>query len=263
MGEAVVELCRVDVYRGSAAVLRGVSWRVAKDERWAVLGPNGSGKTTLLRLAAGYLHPAKGEARVLGRSLGRTDVRALRGRLAFVSASVARAVVPWLTAKEVVVTGKAGALEPWWGGHGQDDEDRALDLLCAAGVAEVAEREFSQLSEGERQQVLLARALMGEPEVLFLDEPCAGLDMAGRERLLCRLSELARAPGAAPLVLVTHHVEEIPPGFTHVLLLRKGEVLAAGPLRATLSSASLSDCFGAPLELRHDEGRWTTRLGLA
>jgi iron complex transport system ATP-binding protein len=260
MGDAVVEMCEVDVYRGSAAVLRGINWRVGKEERWAVLGPNGSGKTTLLRLAAGYLHPARGQARVLGQVLGRTDVRALRARLAFVSASLARSVTPWLTTSEVVLAGKTGALEPWWGDHAQDDYDRALDLLGAAGVGQLAEREFSQLSEGERQQVLLARALMGQPELIFLDEPCAGLDMAGRERLLFRLSELASSPEAAPVVLVTHHVEEVPPGFSHVLLLRRGEVLAAGPVETTLSASSLSECFGAPLELRHDDGRWTSRL---
>ena len=240
-------------------VLHGVDWLVQRSERWAVLGPNGSGKTTLMQLASGYLHPTRGSVDVLAMRLGRTDVRALRSRMAMVSASVARMVVPWLPAREVVVSALHGALEPWWHTYSDADKQRALSLLAASGFERVAERPFGQLSEGERQQVLLARALMSGPELLLLDEPCAGLDMGGRERLVASLSALALDPAAPPMVLVTHHVEEIPAGFTHLLLLREGRVLAAGPMSEALTAESLSACFGLRLRLSSAEGRWSSR----
>lgn len=249
----------VDLDRGTTPVLRGINWQVSAGERWAVIGPNGSGKTTLMQLASGYLHPTRGTVDVLGRRLGRTDVRALRKRVSTVSASVARVMVPWLTAKEVVVSACQGALEPWWHTYSASEWGRAEELLAAASFGHIAERPFGVLSEGERQQVLLARALMTEPELLLLDEPCAGLDMGGRERLLARLGSLASGTAAPPTVLVTHHVEEIPEGFSHVLLLRAGRVLVAGRIASALSAEALSECFGLPLELRHDEGRWTSR----
>lgn len=249
----------VDLDREATPVLRAVNWQVSAGERWAVIGPNGSGKTTLMQLASGYLHPTRGTVEVLGQRLGRTDVRALRKRVSTVSASVARVIVPWLTAKEVVVSARQGALEPWWHTYGQAEWARAEELLVNAGFGHISERGFGVLSEGERQQVLLARALMTDPELLLLDEPCAGLDMGGRERLLGRLGLLASRPGSAPMVMVTHHVEEIPEGFTHVLLLNAGSSLIAGPIASSLTAKALSECFGLPLELRHDSGRWSSR----
>jgi len=249
----------VDLDREATPVLRGVTWQVSAGERWAVIGPNGSGKTTLMQLASGYLHPTRGTVEVLGQQLGRTDVRALRKRVSTVSASVARVIVPWLKAKEVVVSARHGALEPWWHTYSATEWERAEELLVSAGFGHIAERPFGVLSEGERQQVLLARALMTDPELLLLDEPCAGLDMGGRERLLARLGLLAAGPASAPIVMVTHHVEEIPEGFTHVLLLHGGSVLSSGPIGWSLSARALSECFGLPLELRHDAGRWTSR----
>lgn len=240
-------------------MLRGVDWEVRRGERWAILGPNGSGKTTLVQLAAGYLQPTRGTVDVLGRRLGRTDVRALRERVAMVSASVSRMIVPWLAAREVVVSARHGALEPWWHTYSQAERDRATAHLADAGFGYVAERPFGRLSEGERQQVLLARALMTEPGLLLLDEPCAGLDMGGRERLLDHLGRLASAPATPPMVMVTHHVEEIPRGFTHVLLLRSGCALAAGEMSEILTPRWLSTCFGLPLSLKHDDGRWSSR----
>jgi iron complex transport system ATP-binding protein len=249
----------VDLYRLTTRVLSGVSWRVGAGHRWVVLGPNGSGKTTLVQLASGYLHPTRGSVEVLGHRLGGVDVRALREQIATVSAGVSRMIVPRLTAREVVVSASRGALEPWWHNYTATEWEQADSLLAAAGFGQIAQRRFGVLSEGERQQVMLARALMSEPRLLLLDEPCAGLDMGGRERLLSRLRVLARDPGAPPIVLVTHHVEEIPEGFTHVLLLRGGTPVAAGPIESTLSAQSLSECFGLPLELRNDDQRWTSR----
>jgi iron complex transport system ATP-binding protein len=180
-----------------------------------------------------------------------------------VSASIARMVVPWLAAREVVVSARHGALEPWWHTYSSAERDKAAALLAGAGFEQVPERPFGQLSEGERQQVLLARALMADPELLLLDEPCAGLDMGGRERLVSRLGTLATDPGAPPTVLVTHHVEEIPSGFTHVLLLNGGQILAAGPAHEAMTAASLSECFGVTLRLRYEEGRWASQASVA
>lgn len=259
----MLRFSHVDLDRPTTSVLRDVNWEVGPGQRWAVLGPNGSGKTTLMQLASGYLHPTRGTVDVLAQRLGRTDVRALRERLAMVSASIARMVVPWLAAREVVVSARHGALEPWWHAYSSAERDKAATLLAEAGFAHVAERPFGQLSEGERQQVLLARALMADPELLLLDEPCAGLDMGGRERLVARLGTLAADPGAPPTVLVTHHVEEIPSGFSHVLLLNGGRVLAAGPVHEAMTAAALSECFGVSLRLRYEDGRWTSRASVA
>jgi iron complex transport system ATP-binding protein len=254
---------RVTVVRGEAVVLRDVTWRVADDERWAVLGPNGSGKTTLLQLASGYLHPTRGTVTVLGHQLGRVDVRQLRRRIGVVSAAVAKMLVPSLTARDVVMSARHAALEPWWHDYTEADRDRAEELLAGAGFAAVAQRPFGVLSEGERQQVLLARTLMADPALLLLDEPAAGLDVAGRERLVSRMADLAADPASPPMVLVTHHVEEIPSRFTHLLLLRQGAVVAAGPLATVLTSANLSACFGMALIAEGTMGRWVCRAALA
>jgi iron complex transport system ATP-binding protein len=248
----------VDLDRDATPVLRGVDLVVRPGEWWVVLGPNGSGKTTMVQLASGYLHPTRGTVEVLGGRLGRVDVRALRRRIGLVSAAVAKVVVPSLTAAELVVSARHGALEPWW--HSYDDADRAeaRRLLDDAGMGAVCDRAFGVLSEGERQQVLLARAVMARPELLLLDEPMAGLDVGGRERLLLRLTALAGS-GGPPTVMVTHHVEEIPPGATHVLLLRQGAVVAAGGLADTLTAEAMSETFGLDLAVEDRDGRWYCR----
>ncbi|MDQ6614073.1 MAG: ABC transporter ATP-binding protein [Actinomycetota bacterium] len=247
---------QVDVIRGEAVVLRDVWWQVEAGERWAVLGPNGSGKTTLLQLASGYLHPTRGTVAVLGQQLGHVDVRQLRRRIGIVSAAVARMLVPSLTGRDVVMSARHAALEPWWHEYTPADRRRAEHLLERAGFATVADRPFGVLSEGERQQVLLARTLMADPALLLLDEPAAGLDIAGRERLVSRLAEVAADSASAPMVLVTHHVEEIPPHFSHLLLLRQGSVVASGPIDLVLTSANLSACFGLALQVDGTGGRW-------
>jgi iron complex transport system ATP-binding protein len=256
---AALRFDAVDLDRVDNPVLRDVNLVVGSGERWVVLGPNGSGKTTLIQMASGYLHPTRGRVEILGHRLGRVDVRRLRTRIGLVSASISKMLLPSVTGLEVVVSALHGALEPWWHTYDADTRARALGLLDAAGFGYVAARPFGVLSEGERQQVLLARSLMAAPELLLLDEPAAGLDVGGRERLLARLSSLAADPSSPPTVLITHHVEEIPVGFGHVLLLRDGRVVAAGPLTANLTAASLSDTFGMRLRLLETDGRWSCR----
>lgn len=249
----------VDLDRPGLAVLKGVDWVVAPGERWVLLGPNGSGKTTMFELASGYLHPTRGAVRILDQALGRVDVRRLRERIGLVSTALVKKLMPGITASEVVVSGGRGALEPWWQEYGPDDWTRAHDLLADAGFAYLSNRPFGFLSDGERQQVLLARALMGRPELLLLDEPAAGLDVGGRERLVRYLSRLAVDPGHPATVMITHHVEEIPPGFTHALLLRDGGVVTAGPLQEVITAVALSETFGMQLDVGFAAGRWTCR----
>lgn len=240
--------------RGDTTILDGITWSVGAGERWVVLGPNGSGKTTTMRLASGYDHPTSGTVDILGGRLGRVDVRRLRERLGLTSAELTKQLRPELAAVDVVLAGRHAALETWWHTYTAADRRRAAGLLAAAGLAGRADHPFGTLSEGERQQVQLARTLMGRPELLLLDEPNAGLDLGARERLLHRLAGLAADGDAPPMVLVTHHLEEIPAGFTHLLLLRAGRVLAAGPLDGVLTDATLTECFGLPLRvIRHGD----------
>jgi len=258
-GAPALALRGVGVVRDGRALLSGVDWTVGAGERWAVLGPNGSGKTTLLRICGAELHPTSGGVEVLGERLGRVDVRELRARIGWVSGALTRLLRAGITAREVVVTGRRAALETWWDAFGPADWSRAGTLLADAGMAAVADRPFGVISEGERQQVLIARALMGEPELLLLDEPAAGLDLGARERLVARLAALAADLSTPPLVLVTHHAEEIPPGTTHALLLRDGRVHAAGPVADVLTSEAVSEAFSVAVSVGRDAGRWTTR----
>jgi iron complex transport system ATP-binding protein len=250
---------RVDLDRPGLSVLRGVDWEVQAGHRWVVLGPNGSGKTTMFELASGYLHPTRGTVEILGHRLGRVDVRRLRERIGLVSSSLVKKLVPTINATDVVVSGQRGALEPWWQEYSAEDWTRARQLLGDAGFGSIADRPFGYLSDGERQQVLLARALMPDPDLLLLDEPAAGLDVGGRERLVGYLARLASDPEHPPTVMITHHVEEIPPGFTHALLLRAGQVVAAGELGDVLTTEWMSEAFGLELCPEFADGRWTCR----
>ncbi len=245
---------------GEPLTLAHVTWSVAAHERWVVLGANGAGKTSLLRIASLYQHPTSGRVVVLGEELGHTDVRALRERVALCSPALAARLEPSMTTFEVVMTGIHAALAPWW--HRYTDSDRALaaSLLDRFGVATLADHRFDTLSAGERQRTLLARALVRDPRLVLLDEPTAGLDIGAREQVLGDLAALARDPSAPATVLVTHHLEEIPAGFTHALVLRAGKVLAQGDILDTLSDDVLSACFGVPLKVQHDDGRFTARL---
>ena len=240
-------------------LLDQIDWQVDRGSNWIVLGANGSGKTSLVRIASLYEHPSRGIVEVVGERLGSTDVRRLRRRIALVSPALVDMIRPQLTGTEVVMCAKFAALEPWWHSYELADRDRAAGLLETQGVGFAASRPYGSLSSGERQRVLLARALMADPDLILLDEPSAALDLAGRELLVDRLDRLAQDPTSPPVVLVTHHVEEIPPSFTHLLMLREGRVLHAGPLAATLDATSVSECFGLPLNVDRRDGRWSAR----
>ncbi len=252
-------LVDVSLRRDERRILDHVSWTVHDDQRWVVMGRNGSGKTTLIRVASLYLHPSEGEVRVLGHTLGRTDVRRLRTRIGLSSAALADQLRPNLTPVEIVMTAKFAALEPWWHTYDDDDRGRARSLLDQMGCGARADQPFGLLSSGERQRVLLARILMNDPGLLLFDEPAAGLDLGGREELLGALQDLAGLDGTGAMVLVTHHVEEIPQDFTHALLLASGRVTAAGPLAEVLTDSNLTEVFGLDLELVHRHGRWSAR----
>jgi len=260
---AALVLDDVGFTRGGRTIIGTLSLRVEREHRWLVLGANGSGKTTLLRIAALYEHPSTGTVDVLGERLGRTDVRTLRRRIGYASSALASQLRSELSATDVVKTAKYAALEPWWHRYDADDVIRATACLARMGVGELGVRTFGTLSSGEQQRVLLARTLMNDPAVVLLDEPAAQLDIAGREQLVGALADLAADRAAPPFVLVTHHVDEVPPGMTHALLLRAGSSIAQGPIDEVLSSESLSECFGLPLVLeRRADGRlsaWSRR----
>ena len=246
------------VRRGNSTLLEAVDWRVELDERWVVLGPNGAGKTTLLRLAGAELHPTSGSVHVLGERMGRVNVFELRPRIGLTSANLGVRIPGDEKVADVVVSAGYGVLGRWNEEYENQDTGRARELLEQLGMGPLAGRAYGTLSEGERKRTLIARALMTDPELLLLDEPAAGLDLGGREDLVARLADLAEDPDAPASVLVTHHVEEIPPGYTHGMLLREGKVVAAGLLDDVMTSEPLSETFGLPLTVeRRNGGRFT------
>ncbi|GAB49050.1 ABC transporter ATP-binding protein [Mobilicoccus pelagius] len=255
----VLAFAGVTVTRGGKDILAEVDWEIEEGQRWVVLGPNGAGKSTLLQLAAARLHPTTGVAGVLGEVLGAVDVFELRPRIGLASASLAEHVPGDERVADVVVTASYGVVGRWREHYDRQDLTRATELLAALGVSHLADRRYGTLSEGERKRVQIARALMTDPELMLLDEPAAGLDLGGREDLVARLGALADDIEAPALVLVTHHVEEIPPGFTDVLLLREGRVVAAGPIEITLTKENLEETFGLPLVLEQHGRRWAAR----
>ncbi len=250
-------MAAVSVVRGAKTLLSKVDWQVKEGERWVILGPNGAGKTTLLQIAAARLHPTSGMAGILEEILGSVDVFELRPRIGLSSAALANQIPEHEKVLNVVVTAAYGVTGRWREGYEKDDERRAFALLNDWGMGPLLNRAFASLSEGERKRVQIARALMTDPELLLLDEPGAGLDLGGREDLVHRLSQLALDDTAPAIVLVTHHLEEVPPGFTHAMLMRDGGVVASGPVEEVLTSGNLSETFGLPLEVSVNSGRYS------
>jgi iron complex transport system ATP-binding protein len=257
--DRVIAAAGVTVSRGGADLLSDIDWQVGPDERWVLLGPNGAGKTTLLNLAAARMHPTTGTVRVLGERLGRVDVRELRMRIGLATAALAERVPSDELVRDVVVTAAWSVVGRFTERYDEVDLARAMTLLDQFGVAGLAGRYYGTLSEGERKRVQIARALMTDPELLLLDEPAAGLDLGAREDLVRRLSKLALDPAAPTTVLVTHHVEEIPPGFTHALLLHGGRVVASGPLAETITDEHLSAAFAMQLRVTMADDRYWAR----
>jgi iron complex transport system ATP-binding protein len=254
---------QVAVRIDGATILHHVDWRIGAGERWVIVGPNGSGKTTLLRVLSAWQRPSAGTATVLGEVLGRTDMRRLRTRIGFTSQSLTDALRSTMTPHEVVLAAPNAALETWWHRYGDDDHADATTQLRLFGIDDDAEwRPMQTLSSGERQRVLLARAFTGRPGLVVLDEPTAGLDVGGREDLVRRLDRAAGATDAA-LVLVTHHLEEIPPAFDRAVLLSHGTIVGAGPIEEQLTSERLSDLYGVGLQVRESGGRWTALASVA
>ncbi|WP_028644228.1 ABC transporter ATP-binding protein [Nocardioides sp. URHA0020] len=256
---AVLDFADVTIRRGQATLLDQVSWRVEDDERWVVLGPNGAGKTTLLQVASAQIHPTSGVAGILDEVLGTVDVFELRPRIGITSAALAERIPRSERVHDVVVSASYGVVGRWRESYDDLDHRRATDLLTEVGAFHLVDRTFGTLSEGERKRIQIARALMADPELLLLDEPAAGLDLGGREDLVSTLSVLAADPDSPATVMVSHHVEEIPPGFTHALLLRRGQVVSAGPIGEVVTASNLSSTFGMPLVLTYQDGRWSAR----
>lgn len=254
--QAVLSMRSVGVRRGEQWLLKDVNWQVSARDRWVILGPNGAGKSTLLTIAAAQLFPTRGSVQILGEELGSVDITELRTRIGWSSALLASEIPPEESVLNVVLTGAYAVTGRWREQYDVMDAGRAAQLVNEWGLGDLAARPFGTLSEGERKRCLVARAQMSNPELLILDEPAAGLDLAGREQLVAGLSRLARDAGAPAILLVTHHVEEIPNDFTHLLLLRDGQVTARGPIIETLSQDALSQAFGMRIQLHQADGRF-------
>lgn len=260
---AVVEFNAVSVRRGQAHLLKDVSLSVREGDHWVVLGPNGAGKTTLLQLAGARMHPTTGSVQLLEEQLGRVDVFELRPRIGFSSANLAQQTPGSEIVRDLVLTAAYGVLGRWTEEYEEADVQRANDLLGAFQIGHLADRPFATLSEGERKRAQIARSLMTDPELLLLDEPASGLDLGGREELLQALTEILSSKSAPTTIMVTHHVEEIPLGVTHTLLLNNGEIVAAGPIGEALTSENLSETFGVSVVLDEQEGRYSARAHFA
>ncbi|MGU3650421.1 ABC transporter ATP-binding protein [Mycolicibacterium sp. A43C] len=257
--DLLIEFAKVTLRRGGKTLVGPIDWAVELDERWVVIGPNGAGKTSLLRIAAAIDHPSSGAAFVLGERLGRTDMAELRSRVGLSSSALSQRIPDDETVRDLVVSAGYAVLGRWREKYDDVDYEQAIDMLESLGAEHLADRTYGTLSEGERKRVLIARSLMTDPELLLLDEPAAGLDLGGREELVARLADLAADPDAPAIVLVTHHVEEIPPGFSHCLLLSEGSVVGSGLLSDVLTSENLSAAFGQSITLDYIDGRYFAR----
>jgi iron complex transport system ATP-binding protein len=257
--DLLIDFAKVTLRRARQTLVGPVTWSVELDERWVVIGPNGAGKTSLLRIAAALEHPTTGTAFVLGERLGRVDMSELRSRVGLSSSALSERVPDGEVVRDLVVSAGYSVMGRWRERYEEVDYNQAVDMLESVGAEHLAERTYGTLSEGERKRVLIARSMMTDPELLLLDEPAAGLDLGGREELLARLEDLANDPDSPALVLVTHHVEEIPRGFSHCLILSEGKVVDSGLLSDTLTSENLSKAFGQSIALDVVDGRYFAR----
>lgn len=257
--DLLVDFRGVDLRRGGNTLVGPVDWRVELDERWVILGPNGAGKTSLLRMAAAEVHPSSGIAYLLGERLGTVEKRELSTRIGVSAPALTERVPADELVSDVVMSAGYSVVGRWRESYDDVDREQALDSLESMGAEHLADRRFGTLSEGERKRVMISRALMTDPELLLLDEPAAGLDLGGREELVARLSVLAADPDAPATVLITHHVEEIPDGFTHAMVLAEGGVVAQGLLTDVLTAENLSAAFRQQIVLDTVDGRYFAR----
>jgi len=256
---AILELSNISVRRGDRVILGPLDWQVLDGQRWVVLGPNGAGKTTLLQICSSLIHPTTGEIKILGTTLGRVDVFELRTRIGLTSSALVEQLPADELVMDVVLTAAYAMLGRWQEKYDLWDESRAMALLTALGVRELGDRTFGTLSEGEKKRVQIARALMADPELLLLDEPASSLDLGGREDLLKRIEVFAKDPLAPATVIVTHHIEEIPAGTSHALLLKDGEVIASGDVNQVITDENLTSAYGLPISVQSQNGRFFAR----
>ena len=256
---AILNLEEISVHRGDKAILGPLSWQVLEGQRWVVLGPNGAGKTTLLQICASLIHPTTGKIEILGQQLGKVDVFELRTRIGLTSSALVEQLPSDELVIDAVLTAAYAVLGRWQEKYDLWDESRAMALLTALGVRELGDRTFGTLSEGEKKRVQIARALMADPELLLLDEPASSLDLGGREDLLKRIEVFAKDPLAPATVIVTHHIEEIPAGTSHALLLKDGEVVASGDVNQVITDENLTSAYGLPISVQSQNGRFFAR----
>ncbi len=256
---SVLNFHNVSVIRDDHTILSGINWVVNPDERWAVIGPNGAGKTTLLQLASAHAKPTTGEATVIGESISADDVAELRTRLGFSSTAVARLIPDSESVLDAVMTAAWAVTARANEQYDDIDEKRAMRVLAEWKLDHLATRAFGTLSDGEQKRVQIARSIMTDPEILFLDEPAASLDLGSREELLGMLDGFASMRTAPAMILVTHHVDEIPAAFTHALVLKNGSVVSQGQIQDVVTSSVLTEAFGVPLHVEHVNGRFSAR----
>jgi iron complex transport system ATP-binding protein len=256
---AILQLSDISVRRGDRVILGPLNWQVLEGQRWVILGPNGAGKTTLLQICSSLIHPTTGEIHILGEKLGRVDVFELRTRIGLTSSALVEQLSPDELVMDVVLTAAYAMLGRWQEKYDLWDESRAMALLTALGVRELGERLFGSLSEGEKKRVQIARALMADPELLLLDEPASSLDLGGREDLLRRIESLSKDSLAPATVIVTHHIEEIPVGTTHALLLRDGVAVAQGEVASVITDQNLTQAYGLAINVQTEGGRFFAR----
>lgn len=255
----LIDFRDVELRRGGRTLVGPVTWQVELDERWVIIGPNGAGKTSLVRMAAAEEYPSKGTAYLMGEQLGKTDMRDLRAAIGISSAAVQHRIPDHERVDDLVISAGYAILGRWREEYADMDFGRAFDILDQVGARHLAERTWGTLSEGEKKRVILARALMSNPELLILDEPSAGMDLGGREDLVGYLGDLAMDPDAPAIVMITHHVEEIPAGFTHAMILDEGKVVAQGFIDNVLTSEHLSQAFSQPIHVSRIDGRYFAR----